>query len=428
VTHEIALRRIVVVGASLAGHHAATSLRRLGFEGAVTVIGNEFHPPYDRYPLSKAFHTGETDRKGLDIPIDVPDVAWRLGSAATSADLEAGHVVVDHRERIPFDGLVVASGASPRHDAVAHAYDGAFVLRTLEDGVALRAALISPGRRVVVAGGGLIGAEIAAAAAAGHQTTLVHSGDIPTVHALGRLVAEHVRGLHDAAGVQLRPRARVRELASSSGAVTGVLLEDGSRVPADVVVMATGTEPNVGWLQGSGLEINRGLHCRPTLFAKRSDRVVGAGDVVRAPHPLLDGGSVRVEHWASTRDQAALAVENLLVGADRGRPWIALPKFGTRIHGNQIRGIGYPHVADHERVVWGSFQQGSAVVVLTRGGRSVALVSVNADDAINQLACQLWPHYRPGGEENQGFHLAAVEEPGSPSHRQAGLAPAPHRP
>ena len=397
------MRHVLVVGASLAGHHAAASLRNLGYDGAVTVIGNESHPPYDRYPLSKAFLTGATDRQGLAIPTDVPDVVWRLGAAATNVDLGAGHVIVDHGERIPFDGLVVASGASPRHAAVARAYDGAFVLRTVEDGVALRAALTSPGRRVVVVGGGLIGAEIAAAAAAVHHTTLVHSGDVPTVHALGRLMAEHVRGMHDAAGVRLRPRARVQELASSSDAVTGVLLDDGSRVPADVVVMATGTEANVGWLEGSGLETGGGLRCRPSLFATRSDRVVGAGDVVRAPHPLLEGESARVEHWASTRDQAALAVENLLVGADRGRPWTALPRFGTRIHGNQIRGIGYPHVADHERVVWGSFPQGSAVVALTRGSRPVALVSVNADVAINQLACRLWPHHRPGGQVREAF-------------------------
>lgn len=417
------MRRIVVVGASLAGHHAAASLRRLGYDGQVTVIGSEGHRPYDRYPLSKAFLTGEIDRHGLDIPADALDVVWRLGAAATSADLEAGHIVADGRERIPFDGLVVASGASPRHAEVSHKHDGAFVLRTVEDGIALRAALTVPGRRVVVVGGGLIGAEIAAAASANHDTTFVHSNDVPTVHALGRLVAEHVRGLHDAANVRLRPRTRVRELTSSSGAVTGVVLEDGSELPADIVVMATGTEPNVGWLQGSGLEITAGLLCRPTLFAVHGDRVVGAGDVVRAPHPLLDGEAVRVEHWASTRDQAALAVENLLVGPGRARPWIALPKFGTRIHGNQIRGIGYPHVADQERVVWGSLQQGSAVVALARGGRTVALVSVAADAAINQIAGQLWPHYRPGSQD----HRNAADGPGLPEDRQAGLASAPGR-
>jgi NADPH-dependent 2,4-dienoyl-CoA reductase/sulfur reductase-like enzyme len=391
------MKRIVVVGGSLAGHHAAGTLRRLGYDGALTVIGSESHRPYDRYPLSKAFLADETDRQGLDIPTDIPDVAWRLGSAATGADLGDGFVVVDHRERIPFDGLVVASGARPRHAELAQEWAGAFVLRTVEDAVALRTALIPPGRRVVVAGGGLIGAEIAAAAVeAGHHTTVVHPGEVPTLHGLGRLVAEHVRGLHHAAGVQLKPGARVGELVGDSGAVTGVVLDDGSRLPADVVVMATGTEANVGWLQGSGLATSGGLHCRATLFAMHSDRVVGAGDVVRAPHPLIGGEAVRVEHWASTRHQAALAVENLLVGPDQARPLSALPEFGTSIHGARIRGVGFAQLADRSGVVWGSLRQGSAVVALARCGRTVALVSVNADRVLAQLACQLWPDYVPG--------------------------------
>ena len=158
------MKRIVVVGGSLAGHHAAATLRRLGYDGALTVIGSEQHRPYDRYPLSKAFLTGETDRKGLELADDIPGVDWRLGSTATDADLGARHVVVDDGERICFDGLVVASGARPRHSELARGQGDAFVMRTVEDAVALRAALASPGRRVVVVGGGLIGVEIAATA------------------------------------------------------------------------------------------------------------------------------------------------------------------------------------------------------------------------------------------------------------------------
>lgn len=391
------MRRIVVVGASLAGHHAAYSLRRLGYDGAVTVIGGESHPPYDRYPLSKAFLCGDVDRQGLDLSTGIADVDWHLGSVATSLDLVARHVVTDDGERIPFDGLVVACGARARHRPVVQALDGAFVLRTVDDAVALRAALAVPGRRVVVVGGGLIGAEVAATSVeAGHDTTLLHPGDVPAVHAVGLPVAEHLRELHRAAGVKLRPGARVRELLGGHEAVTGVLLDDGSRLPADVVVMATGTEPNVDWLQGSGLATDGGLHCGPTLFAQSSDRVVGAGDVVRRPHPLWSGTSVRVEHWASTRQQAARAAENLLAGPDRARPLIAVPEFGTRIHGARVRGVGFPQLATHGSVVWGSLRAGSAVVALVRGTTSVALVSVNADRVLHALAGRLWPDKEGG--------------------------------
>jgi NADPH-dependent 2,4-dienoyl-CoA reductase/sulfur reductase-like enzyme len=389
------MRRIVVVGGSLAGHHAAGSLRSLGFDGTLTVIGCEPHRPYDRYPLSKAFLTGETDRQGLDIPAEVPDVDWRVDSAVTSVDLHARHVVTDRHGRVEFDGLVVASGARPRHAGVVEGLEGAFVLRTVEDAIALRAALESGGSRVVVVGGGLIGAEIAATAvAAGHHTSLVHSGDVPTTHAVGSLVGEHLRELHDAAGMHLLPRSRCRELLRGSGRVTGALLEDGRRLPADVVVMATGTEPNVGWLAGSGLATTGGLRCGPTLFAENSDRVVGAGDVVRFPHPLA-GESVRLEHWASTRQQAARAVENLLLGPERAQPLTTLPEFGTRIHGARIRSVGFPQVADGAVVVWGSFRDSSVVVALTAGSRSVALVSVNADPVLYRLARQQWPDYVP---------------------------------
>ncbi len=373
------MRRVAVVGGSLAGHHAAQTLRARGFDGAVTVVGSELHRPYDRYPLSKGFLTGETERGHLDLDADVPDVTWRLGETVTGVDLARGRVVLDHGEGLAFDGLVVASGASPRDaDAVAGAR-GAFVLRTVDHAADLRAALDGPSRRVVVVGGGLIGAEVAATAVeAGHHTTLVDPDDVPTSRTVGRLVARHLLERHRAAGVHLRKRTRARGIDREAGRVRGVLLDDGSTLGADVVVMATGTRPNVGWLRGTGLDVAGGLDCRPTLHAVGSDRVVAAGDVARVPHPLLGGESVRVEHWASTRAQAVLAAENLLAGPTAGRPLTALPEFGTTIHGARIRSVGFPRLADGERVVWGSLETGAAVVALSRGGSAVAAIGVNA--------------------------------------------------
>lgn len=383
----------MVVGASLAGHHAAASLRHLGYGGELTVVGGEPHPPYDRFPLSKAFLTGETDRRGLDLSTEVAGVDWRLGRAAQRLDLDGRVVVLEGGEPIPFDGLVVASGARARHRGMVEDVGGAFVLRTVDDAVALRAALDVPERRVVVVGGGLIGAEIAATAvAAGHRTTLVHPGEIPMLHAVGHLVADHLRQLHRAAGVQLHAGARLRQLHTEHGVIQGVLLDDGSRLPAEVVVMATGTEPNVEWLRGSGLVIDGGLRCGPTLFAEGRDCVVGAGDVIRVSHPLAPE-AVRIEHWASTRHQAARAVANLLLGRDRARPLTALPEFGTRIHGARVRGVGFPQVADHGSVIWGSLRGGAAVLALRRGRTTVALVSVNADRVLRALSRDLWPAY-----------------------------------
>jgi NADPH-dependent 2,4-dienoyl-CoA reductase/sulfur reductase-like enzyme len=168
-----------------------------------------------------------------------------------------------------------------------------------------------------------------------------------------------------------------------------VTLDDGTRLPADLVVMAIGTQPNVEWLDGSGLRLAGGLDCRATLHAVGSDRVVGAGDAVRAPHPLLGGESMRMEHWASTRHQAALAVENLLAGPASARSLTELPEFGTTIHGARIRAAGFPQLADRGRVVWGSFEDGAAVVWLSRGPTAVAAISVNADAALPRWAPQV---------------------------------------
>lgn len=385
-----AMRSIVVVGGSLAGHRAVKALRDLGYEGALTLVGAEQHRPYDRYPLSKKFLTGDTDRQELDLCGDAPEVVWRLGESVTRLDLDGRFVTLEGGDRIPFDGLVVASGARARDVSAVHGVRGAFVVRTVDDATDLRAALAGAIGRVVVVGGGLIGAEVAATAVAGgHDTTLLDSSDVPTSRTLGRAVAEYLLGLHRRAGVHVRTRTRARRLEAQAGAVTGVLLEGGTRLPADVVVMATGTTPNVEWMAGSGLSTVGGLGCGPTLHALASDVVVGAGDVVRAPHPLLDGEPVRVEHWASTLDHADLAAANLLAGPDSGVPLTAVPGFGTTIHGARIRSVGFPQVADRSRVAWGSLESGEAVVLLGRGEKAVAAISVNAAAQLPLVAQQV---------------------------------------
>ena len=238
----------------------------------------------------------------------------------------------------------------------------------------------------MVVGGGLIGAEVVSLASpAGHLTTLVDSSPVPTSRTLGLRVGEHLRSLHLANGVRLLSSTRVSALDVKAGRVRGVHLHTGQRLDADVVVLATGTRPNIEWLQGSGLELSNGLSCRATLHANGSDLVVGVGDVVYAPHPALDGESVRLEHWASTRHQARIAATNLLVGPSSGCPQSELPVFGTTIQGAAIRVLGFPSHADDSEVVWGSIQDGEAIVAMRRRGRLVAAVAVNAREKLTLL-------------------------------------------
>ena len=398
---ESGMRRVLVVGGSLAGHQAAKCLRDLGYDGDLTVLGTEAHRPYDRYPLSKAFLTGDLDRSGLEIEPRDLDVDWRLGQTATGLDLAGRYVTIDGADRAHFDGLVVATGSRPRVPfPVSPEVGGVFVLRTVEDSTALRAALAGGRSRLVIVGGGLIGAEVASiATAAGHLTTLVDSSRLPTSRALGVRVAEHLRTLHLENGVRLLSSTRVSALDVHAGRIRGVILHTGQRLDADFVVLATGTQPNIEWLQGSGLAVSNGLSCRATLHADRSDMVVGVGDVVHAPHPALDGESVRVEHWASTRHQAKVAATNLLVGPGRGRPQSEPPVFGTTIHGVPIRAVGFPCEADTSEVVWGSIEDGEAIVAMHRRGRLIAAVAVNARDKLTLLADR-WN--RPGAIEEAG--------------------------
>ena len=381
------MRRIIVVGASLAGHQAARCLRDLGYDGDLTVLGAEVHRPYDRYPLSKAYLTGDLERRGLEIEPRDLDVDWRLGQTATGLDLAGRYVTIDEADRAHFDGLVVATGSRPRLPfSIRRDVEGVFVLRTVEDGMALRAALAGGRSRLVVVGGGLIGAEVVSLASpAGHLTTLVDSSPVPTSRTLGLRVGEHLRSLHLANGVRLLSSTRVSALDVKAGRVSGVHLHTGQRLDADVVVLATGTRPNIEWLQGSGLELSNGLSCRATLHANGSDLVVGVGDVVYAPHPALDGESVRLEHWASTRHQARIAATNLLVGPSSGCPQSELPVFGTTIQGAAIRVLGFPSHADDSEVVWGSIQDGEAIVAMRRRGRLVAAVAVNAREKLTLL-------------------------------------------
>jgi NADPH-dependent 2,4-dienoyl-CoA reductase/sulfur reductase-like enzyme len=381
------MRSIIVVGASLAGHQAAKSLRSSGYDGALTILGAEVHRPYDRYPLSKSYLAGEVERSGLDIAAGDLDVDWRLGQTATALDLASRSVTVDDGDRISFDGLVVATGSRPRVPfPIPGDLSGVFALRTVEDGTELSAALTRAPCRVVIVGGGLIGAEVASVATgAGHSTTLVDSSPVPTSRALGLDVARHLRALHVENGVRLVTGARVRALDGYAGRLRGVRLHDGGVLDADLVVLATGTRPHTEWLETSGLEVSQGLRCRATLHAVGSDIVVGAGDVVNAPHPALPGESVRLEHWASTRHQAIVAAASLLAGPELALSQSELPTFGTRIHGVGIRVLGFPSHAEDSRVAWGSLQDGEALVTMYRRGRLVAATAVNAADKLTHL-------------------------------------------
>jgi NADPH-dependent 2,4-dienoyl-CoA reductase/sulfur reductase-like enzyme len=375
------LQHVVVVGASLAGLRAVETLRTDGFEGGITVIGAEPHLPYDRPPLSKKLLAGEWEPERITLrkpdDLDSLSVTWRLGERAVGLDpaerlVHLADGTVEH-----YDGLVIATGASPRRLAgwpEPGSVRGLHELRTLDDALRLRAEL-AEGRRVVVIGAGFIGLEVAATARqAGCEVTVLEGLPRPLVRALGPDMGAAVAAVHERHGVQVRCGVRVEGLdVDEADTVTGVRT-DGGAVAADVVVVGIGVALNTGWLDGvEGIELRDGVVCDATLAAGPAG-VFAAGDLVRWPNLAFGdperGEEMRVEHWTNAAEQGAAAARNLLAWGrgEPGTPYSAIPFFWSDQFEARIQFVGRADGDDEVHVVAGDPDAGSFVALYGRGG------------------------------------------------------------
>jgi 3-phenylpropionate/trans-cinnamate dioxygenase ferredoxin reductase subunit len=281
--------RVVVIGAGLAAAHAVETLRDGGFDGTVTVVGREPHPPYERPPLTKGFLTG-ADPLDAAFPHDAgwyDDHRVRLltGTEAVRLDREAGTVALDSGEALGYDALLLVTGASPRVPDVPGA-ETAHYVRTIADAERLKAAL-EGGGRVAIVGGGWIGLEVAAAARGhGCEVTVLEQLELPLGRVLGTDVATYLRDLHARNGVDVRTGVTVSAIAPD-----GVETSTG-RVPADVVVVAVGVAPDTGLAAGAGLEVDNGIVVDEHLRTA-DPRILAAGDVANAHNSAL-GARLRV--------------------------------------------------------------------------------------------------------------------------------------
>ncbi|MFD6325496.1 NAD(P)/FAD-dependent oxidoreductase [Streptomyces sp. NPDC058442] len=348
-------RRLVIVGASLAGLRAAQVLRQEGFTGSLTLIGDEPHAPYDRPPLSKDFLTSEDPPPDTGLPVPVGlGARLLLGSPATALSPDERVVTLADGTRVPYDGLLIATGAKARRWPGAPPPSGVLTLRGRDDATALRRRLGS-GHRLVVVGAGFLGGEIAAAAhRRGARVALIEASPQPLASAVGPTAGAYVAALHREAGIDLRTSTTVTAFESRHGRLAGVRLSDGTRCEADTVVLALGAVPATGWLATSGLDTGLGVRCDARLRALRPDGtvvpgVVAAGDVASVPNALADGRPVVLGHWTNAVEQAQAAARTLLAphGPDVFR---GVPSFWSDLHGARFRSVGLPALADTEEV------------------------------------------------------------------------------
>ena len=336
---------VLVIGASAAGLTTVEALRRQGFTGPVTVLGAEKHPPYDRPPLSKQVLAGvwEPERAQLrpEKALSALGAEFVLGDPAAGLDAAARTVHTASGRTLRADAIVVATGTRPRTLHGQEVLAGVHYLRTLDDALALRAGL-SRSTRPVVVGDGVLGAEIAATARTmGLDVTLAGPQHAPMASQLGHGVADLLALLHTGRGVGTRPGAGVRGLTSSAGTVTGVALDNGEVLPADLVVVAIGVVPVTDWLQDSGLRIDNGVVCDSRCRA--AEGVYAVGDVARWHHDGL-GRLLRLENRTNAGEQAMTVAANIL-GADRAYtpvPYFWTAQFETKIqvHGSVPAGVG----------------------------------------------------------------------------------------
>ncbi|WP_340538830.1 NAD(P)/FAD-dependent oxidoreductase [Nocardioides sp. GXZ039] len=364
--------RIAIVGAGQAGVQLATSLRSLGHDGPVVLIGAEPGLPYQRPPLSKGFLAGTTPAEELDLRersyLDGVGIDLRAGRTVVEATLgdEGGTLRLDDGSEVAFDALALATGATSRTLPVPGGdLPGVLGLRTVADAEALRAGLAGA-TDVVVVGGGFIGLEVAATARAqGRRVTVVEAADRLLARVVSEPFSAHVRAWHEAQGTTILTGAAVSGLTGGPDGVTGVTLADGTTLPADVVVTGIGAVPACDLARALGLSVERGIvadeHGRTS-----HPRVVAIGDCAVQPHPHEPDRLLGVESVNNAVEQATAAASVLLgqEPAPRGVPWFWSNQGELKL---QLAGISDGH---DERVVRGGGER--LTVLYYRRGRLIA--------------------------------------------------------
>jgi 3-phenylpropionate/trans-cinnamate dioxygenase ferredoxin reductase subunit len=392
--------RIVIVGASLAGLRAAEGLRKEGFNGHLTIIGDEPDEPYDRPPLSKQVLKGwvPADHTKLTRVRQV-DAEWRLGVAATGLDRANRRVRLANGDEVAFDRLLIATGVRARQwpNAKEAALEGVFAIRTINDAARLQQALAAGPRRVLVIGAGFIGSEVASVCRElGIDVTVAERASAPLVGALGGVIGAIAAEMQRDHGVDLRTGVGVKSLeGDDKGHVRRARLSDDSLIECDVVLASLGSIRNTEWLDGSGLAVGFwGVGCDAGCRAFDingvvTDSIFVAGDIARFPHVLYGYQFVTLEHWDNAVLGAEVAAHNMVSLEAERCPHLPLPAFWSGQFGVNIKSVGICPFGNEIIFTQGSVKERRFAAAYGHRGRIVAAVTFNHAKWLEHYAAQI---------------------------------------
>ncbi|HEY3773307.1 MAG TPA: FAD-dependent oxidoreductase [Solirubrobacteraceae bacterium] len=366
------MTRIVIAGAGLAGLRAAQAARAAGHEGEIVLIGDEPHPPYTRPPLSKELLKGEQTAEGCAFPgLDKLDAELRLSTAISAVDADAHTVTLGDGGSLDYGRLILATGVRAR--ALPH-LTGGHTLRDLADAVRLGDALAHT-RRLAIVGAGFIGCEVAASARhRGIDVALIDLAPQPLLP-LGPELGARCAQLHRDRGVDLHLGVGIDGIDDG-----GVQLDDGTKISADLVLIAVGAQPNTEFLAGSPIELapDGGVVCDATLTSVSDPDVLAAGDIASWPHAGAGGERVRVEHWTTAAEHGRLAGANATKAPAERVPHVAPPYFWSDQYELKIQSVGFPARAALIEIVEEDGESGRLIAeALGEDGELVGAVAFN---------------------------------------------------
>jgi len=381
---------VVIVGASMGGLRVAEALRRFGYAGPITAIGDEPYAPYNRPPLSKEVLAKEVSHEAVAFAQRpaTEDVNWILGTRVVSADLNHKTVTDSNGDTHAYSALIAATGLRPKRLQVPNGeLAGRHAVRTLDDAIGLRAALV-PGTKVVILGAGFIGCEVAATARKlGCEVTVVAPGVHPIVRPLGVELAKEIQRRHEAEGVRFIMKTTIVDLIGTAR-IEGVQLDNGEQVGCDVLVEAIGSHANTEWLEDTDIDITDGILTDNAMRAIRTDgtvheEVFAIGDVARFANPIFDEVARRVEHWNIPTDTAKRVGQVLGAKLNSAENWPSVldeqfapvPSFWSDQFEMHILAFGLLALADEVKLIHGEID-GDCVFGYYRAGTMVGVCGI----------------------------------------------------